>query len=66
MLLQTEKDNAGLWLTASEASSLSYDEVAERLRVDVRKGLSWQEATERRKTLGYVYYLTIFLLMYFF
>lgn len=51
-LLQTEKDNAGLWLTASEASSLAYQEVAERLRVDITKGLSWQEATERRKTLG--------------
>lgn len=41
-----------MWLAASEASSLSGDEVADRLRVDVRKGLSWQEATHRRQIAG--------------
>nr|CAI5840707.1 unnamed protein product [Callosobruchus analis] len=50
---RTKNDNTGLWMTASEASSLGYEEVAERLRVDIKKGLSWQEATERRKVLGY-------------
>lgn len=51
-LFQTDKDSAGLWLTASEASSLGYEEVSERLRVDISKGLNWQEATERRKVSG--------------
>ncbi|KAG5890132.1 hypothetical protein JTB14_027799 [Gonioctena quinquepunctata] len=50
---RTDKDNTGLWLTASEASSLGYEEIAERLRVDINKGLSWQEANERRKVSGY-------------
>ncbi|CAH2006061.1 unnamed protein product [Acanthoscelides obtectus] len=50
---ETKNDNSGLWMTASEASSLGYEEIAERLRVDIKKGLSWQEATERRKVLGY-------------
>ncbi|XP_050499261.1 calcium-transporting ATPase type 2C member 1 isoform X4 [Diabrotica virgifera virgifera] len=51
--LLTDKDSAGLWLTASEASSLGYEEVAERLRVDIRKGLGWQEANDRRTVSGY-------------
>lgn len=42
-----------MWLAASEASSLSGEEVADRLRVDVRKGLSWQEAAHRRQIAGY-------------
>ncbi|CAH1155642.1 unnamed protein product [Phaedon cochleariae] len=50
---KTDKDNTGLWLTASEASSLTFDEVSERLQVDYRKGLNWQEATDRRKISGY-------------
>lgn len=41
-----------MWLAASEASSLRYEEIADRLRVDIRKGLSWQEATDRRKIAG--------------
>ncbi|XP_060535809.1 calcium-transporting ATPase type 2C member 1 isoform X2 [Cylas formicarius] len=42
-----------MWLAASEASSLSYEEVAQRLEVDVLKGLTWQEATQRRQFSGY-------------
>ncbi|XP_076274414.1 secretory pathway calcium atpase isoform X2 [Rhynchophorus ferrugineus] len=41
------------WLTASEASSLEHKAVAERLEVDVSKGISWQEATQRRQICGY-------------
>lgn len=41
-----------MWLAASEASSLEYEEVASRLRVDVRQGLTWQEATHRRQISG--------------
>ncbi|XP_074028595.1 secretory Pathway Calcium atpase isoform X2 [Leptinotarsa decemlineata] len=51
--LENDKDTTGLWLTASEASSLEVAEVAERLRVDTQKGLSWQEANDRRKVSGY-------------
>lgn len=43
-----------MWLTASEASSLGYEEVSDRLRVDIRKGLTWQEATLRRQLAGYL------------
>lgn len=42
-----------MWLSASEASSLGAEEVASRLRVEVRQGLSWQEATYRRQLSGY-------------
>ncbi|XP_030745799.1 calcium-transporting ATPase type 2C member 1 isoform X2 [Sitophilus oryzae] len=41
------------WLTASEASSLEFKAVAERLEVDVSKGISWQDATQRRVLCGY-------------
>ncbi|XP_050296052.1 calcium-transporting ATPase type 2C member 1 isoform X1 [Anthonomus grandis grandis] len=41
------------WLTATEASSLTCEEVAQRLEVDVRKGLTWQDATKRRQISGY-------------
>ncbi|XP_049818682.1 calcium-transporting ATPase type 2C member 1 isoform X2 [Aethina tumida] len=50
----SEKNNgSSMWLTASEASRLECEEVASRLDVDVRKGLSWQEATHRRQVSGY-------------
>lgn len=42
-----------MWLAASEASNLTYEEVAGRLRVDVRQGLTWQEAGKRRQIAGY-------------
>lgn len=41
-----------MWLAASEASSLGYEEVCSRLRVDVRQGLTWQEAAHRRQITG--------------
>lgn len=41
-----------MWLAASEASNLAYEEVAGRLRVDVRQGLTWQEANKRRQIAG--------------
>lgn len=47
-----EVTDAVMWLAASEASNLSYEEVASRLRVDVRQGLTWQEATKRRQIAG--------------
>ncbi|XP_018573940.1 calcium-transporting ATPase type 2C member 1 isoform X1 [Anoplophora glabripennis] len=54
LIHRTAEDNKeAMWLTASEASSLRYEEVSDRLRVDIRKGLSWQEATDRRKIAGY-------------
>ncbi|XP_044766962.1 calcium-transporting ATPase type 2C member 1 isoform X3 [Coccinella septempunctata] len=48
-------NNAGsiMWMTASEASSLTAEEVGERLNVDINKGLSWQEANRRRQFSGY-------------
>lgn len=42
-----------MWLSSSEASVLGAEEVAARLRVEYRQGLSWQEATYRRQLSGY-------------
>ncbi|XP_065172019.1 calcium-transporting ATPase type 2C member 1-like isoform X2 [Atheta coriaria] len=42
-----------MWLNTAEASACSAEEVAGRLRVDPRLGLSWQEATYRRQLAGY-------------
>lgn len=41
-----------MWLSANESSSLGAEEVASRLRVEVRQGLSWQEANYRRQLAG--------------
>ncbi|XP_048526584.1 calcium-transporting ATPase type 2C member 1 isoform X2 [Dendroctonus ponderosae] len=50
----TDDDTSTInWVAASEASSLSYEEVAQRLDVDVEKGLTWQDATKRRQLSGY-------------
>ncbi|XP_045464748.1 calcium-transporting ATPase type 2C member 1 isoform X4 [Harmonia axyridis] len=48
-------NNAGsiMWMTASEASSLTLEEVGDRLSVDIHKGLNWQEANRRRQFSGY-------------
>lgn len=43
-----------MWITAAEACTFGYEEVADRLNVDVRLGLTWQEATHRRQIVGYV------------
>lgn len=42
-----------MWLTTAEAASLGADEVAARLHVDVRTGLWWQEADQRRQLVGF-------------
>lgn len=42
-----------MWLTTAEASSLASEEVASRLRVDVRTGLNRREADLRRQLTGY-------------
>lgn len=42
-----------MWLTTGEASSFSSEEVASRLRVDVRIGISRREAELRRQLTGY-------------
>ncbi|KAF5298999.1 hypothetical protein FQA39_LY11631 [Lamprigera yunnana] len=41
-----------MWLNTSDASALGAEDVASRLRVEVRQGLSWQEATHRRQLSG--------------
>ncbi|XP_066140901.1 calcium-transporting ATPase type 2C member 1 isoform X1 [Euwallacea fornicatus] len=41
------------WVAASEASSLCCEELAQRLEVDVTKGLTPQEAEKRRLIAGY-------------
>lgn len=40
-------------LSTAEASTYSAQEVAARLRVDVRTGLRWAEANSRSKIVGY-------------
>ncbi|XP_044735263.1 calcium-transporting ATPase type 2C member 1 isoform X2 [Chrysoperla carnea] len=44
---------SNMWLTTAEASSLASEEVASRLRVDVRTGLNRREADLRRQLTGY-------------
>ncbi|KAL0822277.1 hypothetical protein ABMA28_004390 [Loxostege sticticalis] len=41
-----------MWLSAVESSILTWEEVAERLNVDVRRGLSWREANDRMNFVG--------------
>lgn len=53
MHIQEEHNsNANMWMSASESSTLGAEEVASMLRVEVRQGLSWQEATYRRQLSG--------------
>ncbi|XP_072947755.1 calcium-transporting ATPase type 2C member 1 [Epargyreus clarus] len=41
-----------MWISAVESSILSWEEVSERLEVDVRRGLSWREANDRMNFVG--------------
>lgn len=41
-----------MWISAVESSILTWEEVAERLSVDVRRGLSWREANDRMNFVG--------------
>ncbi|XP_052758967.1 calcium-transporting ATPase type 2C member 1 isoform X1 [Galleria mellonella] len=41
-----------MWISAVESSILSWEEVAERLNVDIRRGLSWREANDRMNFVG--------------
>ncbi|XP_014607375.1 PREDICTED: calcium-transporting ATPase type 2C member 1 [Polistes canadensis] len=49
---KNNKDNK-MWLTTAEAASLGAEEVAARLHVDIRTGLQWQEADQRRQLVGF-------------
>ncbi|XP_075225467.1 secretory pathway calcium atpase isoform X2 [Lycorma delicatula] len=42
-----------MWLKTHEAAALGAEEVAARLRVDLRSGLWWREAQLRRQLTGY-------------
>lgn len=42
-----------MWLTTGEASTLGAEEVAARLRADLRIGLRWREAELRRQLAGF-------------
>ncbi|KAK6617086.1 ATPase, P-type (transporting), HAD superfamily, subfamily IC [Polyplax serrata] len=42
-----------MWLNSSECSLIDAEECARRLRVDIRRGLSWDEADLRRKLTGH-------------
>lgn len=57
-----QSDDSGLYsvgfekdmlLTTSDSSTLSANEVAGRLRVEIRTGLRWSEAKNRAKIIGY-------------
>jgi len=41
-----------MWLSTLEASGVAAEEVANRLRVNVRAGLLWREAEQRRSFTG--------------
>ncbi|XP_023711698.1 calcium-transporting ATPase type 2C member 1 isoform X2 [Cryptotermes secundus] len=47
------EEHQEMWLTTSEASTLGAEEVAARLRADLRIGLRWREAELRRQLAGY-------------
>ncbi|KAK7593064.1 hypothetical protein V9T40_007816 [Parthenolecanium corni] len=50
----TEKsENEDMWLRTSDASSLSADDVAAKLKVDKSVGLGWKEADLRRQLIGF-------------
>ena len=42
-----------MWVSTGEASWLGAEEVASRLRVEIRTGLWTQESDQRRKLAGY-------------
>lgn len=42
-----------MWLRTSDASSLSADDVAAKLKVDKSVGLGWKEADLRRQLIGF-------------
>ncbi|XP_013136423.1 PREDICTED: calcium-transporting ATPase type 2C member 1 [Papilio polytes] len=41
-----------MWISAVESSILAWEEVSDRLHVDVRRGLSWREANDRMNFVG--------------
>ncbi|XP_049777560.1 calcium-transporting ATPase type 2C member 1 isoform X1 [Schistocerca cancellata] len=49
----SEVDEHYMWLITNEASTLGTEEVAARLRTDLRTGLRWREAELRRQLTGY-------------
>ncbi|KAI4472066.1 calcium-transporting atpase [Holotrichia oblita] len=49
---KTQDYDFPMWIDTNEASTLGAEEVSSRLRVEVRQGLSWQEATYRRQLIG--------------
>lgn len=51
-LFQSQKEDVAMWLSTSDSSAMGSEEVAARLRVEIRQGLSWQEATHRRQLSG--------------
>ncbi|CAH2039327.1 unnamed protein product, partial [Iphiclides podalirius] len=41
-----------MWISAVESSILTWEEVADRLHVDVRRGLTWRDANDRMNFVG--------------
>ncbi|XP_022904125.1 calcium-transporting ATPase type 2C member 1 isoform X1 [Onthophagus taurus] len=52
-LLNSGDQEIPMWINTVEASAMGAEEVSARLRVEVRQGLSWQEANYRRQLIGY-------------
>lgn len=48
----SQEEQFDMWLSTGEASSMGAEEVAGVLRVDVRSGLTWNEAEQRRSITG--------------
>ncbi|XP_026733483.1 calcium-transporting ATPase type 2C member 1 isoform X2 [Trichoplusia ni] len=51
-LIDVSAGAGDMWISAVESSILAWEEVAERLNVDVRRGLSWREANDRMNFVG--------------
>ncbi|XP_037294710.1 calcium-transporting ATPase type 2C member 1 isoform X1 [Manduca sexta] len=51
-LIDVSAGAGDMWISAVESSILTWEEVAERLNVDVRRGLSWREANDRMNFVG--------------
>ena len=51
--LPSQEEQFDMWLSTGEASSMRAEEVAGVLRVDVRNGLAWNEAEQRRSLTGH-------------
>ncbi|CAH1638536.1 unnamed protein product [Spodoptera littoralis] len=51
-LIDVSAGAGDMWISAVESSILAWEEVAERLKVDVRRGLSWREANDRMNFVG--------------